>query len=287
MYEAKYASREDIDAAMRLGCGRPMGPLALLDLIGVDTAYGPGGDVRQAATGCTRPRRSSSSFTAGLLGRKSGRGFYTYDGPAAVVVADALDAAAAPAPAAAPGRERSAWPAPAPWPPDRRGLRQGRVRRGARRPQPGEGRRRAGRIAGQSLDKVQGGWPTEDDRRRRWPGSPPPPSLDAFADVDLVVEAVAEDLASSRSFREPGQGLQAGRGAGHHHLLAAGGRARAGHRAPPGRRRDALLQPGAGDEAGRGRPHGADRRRRHRDRPGAVRQVGKHAVRAATGPGSS
>ncbi len=39
MYESKYATREDIDASMRFGCGYPMGPLALLDLIGLDTAY--------------------------------------------------------------------------------------------------------------------------------------------------------------------------------------------------------------------------------------------------------
>jgi len=39
MVESHYATREDVDAAMRLGCGYPMGPLALLDLIGLDTAY--------------------------------------------------------------------------------------------------------------------------------------------------------------------------------------------------------------------------------------------------------
>ncbi|HMA47778.1 MAG TPA: 3-hydroxyacyl-CoA dehydrogenase family protein, partial [Frankiaceae bacterium] len=38
MYEARFASREDIDAAMRFGAGHPMGPLSLLDLIGLDTA---------------------------------------------------------------------------------------------------------------------------------------------------------------------------------------------------------------------------------------------------------
>ncbi len=39
LFESHYATREDIDAAMTLGCGLPMGPLALMDLIGLDTAY--------------------------------------------------------------------------------------------------------------------------------------------------------------------------------------------------------------------------------------------------------
>jgi len=82
MYESRYATREDLDAAMRFGCGYPMGPLALLDLIGLDTAY----EILETMYRQSRNRLHAPApilrqmITAGLLGRKSGRGFYTYDG---------------------------------------------------------------------------------------------------------------------------------------------------------------------------------------------------------------
>ena len=92
MYEGRYATREDIDAAMRFGCGYPMGPLALLDLIGLDTAY----EILETMYRQGRDRLHAPApilkqmVTAGMLGRKSGRGFYTYEEPdSPVVVADA------------------------------------------------------------------------------------------------------------------------------------------------------------------------------------------------------
>jgi 3-hydroxybutyryl-CoA dehydrogenase len=92
MYEGRYASREDIDAAMRFGCGYPMGPLALLDLIGLDTAY----EILDTMYKQGRDRLHAPApilkqmVTAGLLGRKTGRGFYTYEAPdSPIVVADA------------------------------------------------------------------------------------------------------------------------------------------------------------------------------------------------------
>jgi len=92
MYEARFATREDIDAAMRFGCGYPMGPLALLDLIGLDTAY----EILDTMYKQGRDRLHAPApilkqlVTAGFLGRKTGRGFYTYEGPdSPVVVADA------------------------------------------------------------------------------------------------------------------------------------------------------------------------------------------------------
>ncbi|GLZ30231.1 3-hydroxybutyryl-CoA dehydrogenase [Lentzea sp. NBRC 105346] len=92
MLEAKYATREDLDAAMRYGCGYPMGPLALLDLIGLDTAY----EILDTMYHQSRNRLHAPApllkqmITAGLLGRKTGRGFYTYDAAdSPTVVADA------------------------------------------------------------------------------------------------------------------------------------------------------------------------------------------------------
>ncbi|MFE7588190.1 3-hydroxyacyl-CoA dehydrogenase family protein [Kitasatospora sp. NPDC057512] len=104
MFESKYASREDIDAAMRLGCGLPMGPLALLDLIGVDTAR----TVLEAMYEQSRDRLHAPApilgqlVAAGLLGRKTGRGFYTYEAPGS---SRAVDAATGPALPKVPGRE--------------------------------------------------------------------------------------------------------------------------------------------------------------------------------------
>ncbi|MCP3798210.1 3-hydroxybutyryl-CoA dehydrogenase [Allokutzneria sp. A3M-2-11 16] len=92
MFESRYASREDIDAAMRFGCGYPMGPLQLLDLMGLDTAY----EILDTMYHQSRNRLHAPApvlkqmITAGLLGRKSGRGFYTYDDvDSPIVVPDA------------------------------------------------------------------------------------------------------------------------------------------------------------------------------------------------------
>ncbi|MFC7487799.1 3-hydroxyacyl-CoA dehydrogenase family protein [Knoellia sp. CPCC 206453] len=92
MFESRYATREDIDASMKLGCGYPMGPLALLDLIGLDTAY----EILDTMYKQGRDRLHAPSpiikqmVSAGLKGRKTGRGFYTYAAAGSPeVVADA------------------------------------------------------------------------------------------------------------------------------------------------------------------------------------------------------
>ncbi|CAN5647919.1 hypothetical protein BH20ACT2_BH20ACT2_02630 [soil metagenome] len=80
MMENQTASRDHIDAAMKGGCNFPMGPLALLDLVGLDTSlsildalYEEFRDPNYAAVPLLR-----RMVTAGHLGRKSGQGFYAY-----------------------------------------------------------------------------------------------------------------------------------------------------------------------------------------------------------------
>jgi 3-hydroxybutyryl-CoA dehydrogenase len=80
MFESGFASAEDIDRGLVLGAAHPQGPLALADLIGLDTTkavadslYDEFKEPLYAA-----PPLLARMVDAGLLGRKSGRGFYTY-----------------------------------------------------------------------------------------------------------------------------------------------------------------------------------------------------------------
>jgi 3-hydroxybutyryl-CoA dehydrogenase len=80
MYEAGVASREDIDAGMRLGANHPMGPLELADFVGLDTMkhiadvlFDEYKDPFYAS-----PPLLTRMVEAGLLGRKTGKGFYEY-----------------------------------------------------------------------------------------------------------------------------------------------------------------------------------------------------------------
>jgi 3-hydroxybutyryl-CoA dehydrogenase len=81
LYDAGVASRDDIDAAMKGGCNFPMGPLELLDLVGLDTSvaildalYAEFHDPNFAPAPVLR-----RMVAAGRLGRKTGSGFYAYD----------------------------------------------------------------------------------------------------------------------------------------------------------------------------------------------------------------
>ena len=78
--EEGVGSREDIDRGMELGCGHPMGPLKLLDFVGLDTTY----SIAEIMFKEYREKRFAPPpllkrmVLAGRLGRKSGRGFYEY-----------------------------------------------------------------------------------------------------------------------------------------------------------------------------------------------------------------
>ncbi|MGI8665388.1 MAG: 3-hydroxyacyl-CoA dehydrogenase family protein [Jatrophihabitans sp.] len=197
MYSERYASREDIDAAMKLGCGLPMGPLALLDLIGLDTAF----EILDTMYRQSRDRLHAPTpifklmITAGLLGRKVGAGFYNYDGPDSPnVIADDNAGVDAVEPAARPvdvvGVVGSGVMAT--------GIIEVFAKAGYQvifiaRSADKVAKVRAG--LGRSLEKaVQRGKLAEADRDAALTRVTGSTRLDDLAGVDLVVEAVVEEL---------------------------------------------------------------------------------------------
>jgi 3-hydroxybutyryl-CoA dehydrogenase len=209
MYESRYVTREDVDAAMRLGCRLPMGPLALMDLIGLDTAYEildtmyrrGGRDRRHAPVPLIK-----QMVTAGLLGRKSGRGFYSYESPGSpVVVPDELTELAGVRSVSADDRSRrpvaqvgvvgSGVMAT--------GIVEVFARAGYEVVSVTRGTERSAALrenVAASLNKAMvRGKLDEDARDRALAGVRWSATLDDLADVDLVVEAVVEELSVKRA----------------------------------------------------------------------------------------
>jgi 3-hydroxybutyryl-CoA dehydrogenase len=83
MLESGFATVHDIDDGMVEGCAHPMGPLALIDLVGLDTTMAVAGSLYEEFKEplYAPPPLLNRMVEAGLLGRKSGRGFYTYGRP--------------------------------------------------------------------------------------------------------------------------------------------------------------------------------------------------------------
>jgi 3-hydroxybutyryl-CoA dehydrogenase len=80
MFEDGFASREDIDEGMRLGCGHPMGPLTLCDFIGLDVLYAVCDSLYEEfkRSEYAPPPLLKRMVVSGHHGRKTGRGFYEY-----------------------------------------------------------------------------------------------------------------------------------------------------------------------------------------------------------------
>ena len=281
---------------MRFGCGYPMGPLALLDLIGLDTAY----EILDTMYKQGRDRLHAPApilkqmVTAGLLGRKTGRGFYTYEAPdSPVVVADDADARRpTTSRSCATTSGGSASSAPARWPPASsrssprpgttctyvgRSRRQGRRR--PRRPSSARSTRRSSAASSRSppSDEVLGrltGTTSLDDLARRRPRGRGDRRGPAGQD---------------HAVREPRRDLQARRDPGHHDLVAAD------HLAAPQatkRPQDVVgmhfFNPAPIMKLVEVVSHGHHRRRRRRDRPGrCARRSARSPSPAATGPASS
>lgn len=198
MHEGGYATAGDIDAAMQLGAGHPMGPLALLDLIGLDSGTAIMESLERQFTGMRYVPRPllRHLVAAGFTGRKSGRGFFSHGDDASappVSAADRVDPGAV-----------SGW------------RRVGVVGTGTMATGIAEVCAAAGYevvVRGRSVERaqksvdgvaksyakaVEKGKMDAGDRDAAVARLTPTADLGDLADVDVVIEAVAEDLAIKR-----------------------------------------------------------------------------------------
>jgi 3-hydroxybutyryl-CoA dehydrogenase len=211
LVDAGYATPDDVDLAMRLGAGHPMGPLELIDLVGLDACSQI---LRSLNQQFADPRFVPSPalrqlVTAGFTGRKVGRGFNVYDGPGGPRI-DA-DGRESQADLVGPGAEAASDAV------QRLGV-MGTGVVGAGLSEAGAaaglnvtvwGRsgascdRARGRVERSSARAVEKGRISEEERDRSLARIEYTTDLGGLAESDVVIEAVAEDLAlKQRLFAE-------------------------------------------------------------------------------------
>ncbi|UUZ45631.1 3-hydroxyacyl-CoA dehydrogenase NAD-binding domain-containing protein [Janibacter limosus] len=289
MFEEKYASREDVDNGMRFGCGLPKGPLTVIDELGLESVRDALA-ARFAETGDPRHQPNPAIerlISEGRTGKAAGKGFYTYEGDE--VVDDELTPAKTGRGDARPiktvGVVGSGTMATGMievfaangFPVTYIARSRDKIDAVAAKIAKNLGRQvTKGRLEQGDADAILGRLTGSTER-------------EALGDVDIVVEAIAEEIGiKNQLFADPGPHLQARRRARHDHLVAVHRRPRGADQAPAGRRRHALLQPGTGDEARRGHQPPEHRPGRPRHRPGPVPQHPARSPSAApTAPASS
>ncbi|NEC87425.1 3-hydroxyacyl-CoA dehydrogenase family protein [Streptomyces sp. SID12501] len=191
--DAGHSTRDDIDTAMRLGCGLPTGPLQLLDIIGLDTAH--------ATLTRLRQQTGDASFApaplltrlvdAGRSGRKAGEGFYAYDNEGRHITDEPVDRSTT---VRRPVRTVAVLGSGV----MARGIAEVTATAGhptvlvARSREKAEAALAA--IAESLTHSVRRGRITAQQKAAALPLLTPAADLEAVADRDLVIEAVAEDL---------------------------------------------------------------------------------------------
>ena len=197
MYEEGYATKEDIDAAMRFGAGLPMGPLALVDLVGLDTMVGIMEAIHSQFDDTRFAPRPilKQLVAAGFKGRKTGRGFYTYEAPGSSTVA-ATDEGREPAdPSVIDGWSRVGVLGTGTM---ATGITEVVTRAGFDVVVRGRSKEKAEKVAAsvsKSMQKmVDKGRLSEEDMVAALARIHPTHDMADMADCDIVIEAVAEDI---------------------------------------------------------------------------------------------